>query len=221
MRSVRLLALACLIAAAAPAHAQDPVPAAEVVSSIEATYRDVAAISASFTQTVSSPAFGESVQKGTLEIKRPKMARWEFTEPQQNAVITNGQTLWIWSPADNQVIVTEDLSGSGGGASELMVLLTDLSRLDEFFTVETIAGPADQHTLKLTPKDTALQGQFSQLELALTRADMLLRRVTFGDSFGQTTRLDFAGVQLRPTIADDRFSFQPPAGATVINSGEL
>ena len=48
---------------------------------------------------------------------------------------------------------------------------------------------------------------------------LLDNTVAVGDSL--QTRLDFAWVHLRPTIADDRFSFQPPAVATVINSGEL
>lgn len=218
MRALRSLALALTLVCSAPASAQ--APAAQIVSAVEAKYKDVTAIEARFTQTVSSPSFGETVQKGALKLQRPKQARWEFQEPSQSAMVTDGQTMWIWTPDSNQVIVTEDLSASGSG-SDLMVLLTDLSRLEEFFTVEVGQGAADEHVLKLTPKDASLKAQVSQLSLVLVKDSMVLKKVSFADSFGQQTRLDFADVDLSPTFADGTFTFTPPAGATVINSGGL
>ena len=220
MRSVRFLALTCLFALSISALAAEPTPTAEVVASIEATYKEVTAIAAKFTQTVDSPAFDEIVQKGSLQLQRPMSARWEFKEPVQSALITNGQKMWIWNPAQQVVIIDEDLSGASGGSSDLMFVLTDLSRLEEFFTVESVAGPADEHTLKLTPRNEALKGQYAQLELALSKADMLLKRVSFGNSFDQTTKLEFADVTLNPSLAAGAFTFEPPASAKIINSGE-
>ncbi|MFT4978087.1 MAG: outer membrane lipoprotein carrier protein [Myxococcota bacterium] len=221
MRSLRALALILAVSAAAPAHGE-VLPAEQVISAVEATYRDVTAIEAQFTQTVASSTLGESVQKGRLQLQRPKRARWEFTEPQKSAMITNGQTMWIWSPDENQVIVTQDLSGSSSGSgSDLMVLLTDLSRIDEFFTVEVGAGAEDVHVLKLTPRDEGLRAQLSGLELVMARDGMLLRRLSFADSFGQKTSLVFSGVQLNPTLPASQFDFTPPDGATIIDSGGL
>lgn len=218
MRALRSAALALALVLSAPATAQ--APAAQIVSQVEAKYKDVTAIQARFTQTVSSPSFGENVQKGTLQLQRPKKARWEFQEPNKSAMITNGQTMWVWTPDTKQVIVTEDLS-AGGGGSDLMVLLTDLSRLEEFFTVEASQGEADEHVLSLVPKDDALKAQLSQLQLVLVKDSMVLKNVSFADSFGQKTRLDFEDVDLAPSFADGTFDFKPPADATVINTGGL
>lgn len=192
---------------------------AAIVSAVEARYQDVTAIQASFSQTVSSPSFGESVQQGALQMMRPTMARWEFSTPTPSEMITNGETMWIYSPDSNQVIVTEDLS-SAGGSSDLMSLLTDLSRLDEFFNVTESTASGGSHVLQLIPIDESLKAQLQQLELTLD-STYLLQQVTFEDAFGQQTKLVFSDVQLNPTLDASRFTFTPPAGCTVINTGGL
>lgn len=216
MRISCLLALTASLVFAPSAEAST---AEQIVSSIDERYHGVTAIQARFVQTVNSPTYGENVQTGALQLKRPQKARWEFTEPTQSAMITNGQTMWIYTPEANQVIVTEDLS-AGAGGSGIMVLLTDLSRLDEFFTVEVVAGGDAEHALKLVPKEEPLRTQLQDLRLVLD-STFVLKRVSFADSFGQTTTLEFSEVALNPTLADEQFDFTPPEGTTIINSGGL
>jgi outer membrane lipoprotein carrier protein len=216
---MRILCLFALTAALALAPAAEASTAEQIVSSIDERYQGVTAIQARFIQTINSPAYGENVQTGALQLKRPQKARWEFMEPTKSAMITNGQTMWIYTPEANQVIVTEDLSSSGGG-SGLMVLLTDLSRIEEFFTVEAVAGGESEHALKLVPKEESLRTQLKDLQLVLD-GSYVIKRVSFADSFGQTTTLEFSEVALNPTLTDEQFDFSPPEGTTIINSGGL
>lgn len=233
VRSLLLLTLglataavpATLVARPSVAVAADPaLNTQQIISAVELAYKDVSTIQADFTQTVSSPTLGEQVQKGRLQLKRPQKARWEFTEPRPSAMITNGRTMWVWSPADNQVIVSQDLSTSsgGGGSSDLMTLLTDMRQVETLFTVEQVpSAPAGSHVLRLTPRDATLQQQLRSLELTLATGTMALQKLTLVDAFGNTTRLDFAAVRLNPDLPDGRFSFEVPAGATVIDAGGL
>ena len=228
MRLVRIALLAILVVSSPAtgsryAQAADPsLTTQQIVSEVQRTYKDVAAIQADFTQTVSSPTLGEQVQKGRLQLKRPQKARWEFTEPQTSAMITDGSTMWVWDPRANQVIVSRDLSGGGGGGGDMMSLLTDLSQLERFFQVEQSPTPAaGRHVLRLKPRDASLQQQFQSLELVLEVGTMGLKQLTLVDAFGATTRLEFAAVRLNPELPDGQFSFQVPAGATVIDAGGL
>ncbi|MFB1030424.1 MAG: outer-membrane lipoprotein carrier protein LolA, partial [Thauera sp.] len=50
-------------------------------------------------------------------------------------------------------------------------------------------------------------------------ADGQLRRMEMRDYFGQTTVIRFTRLRANPALAEDRFRFEPPAGADVI--GEL
>ena len=222
MRTLHALCLAAMLALAptSAARAEGAASTQQIIAKVEQTYKDVTAIKATFSQTVSNPTLGDQTQTGTLELKRPARARWEFTAPARSALITDGSTMWVWSPDQNQVIVTQDLSA--GGANELMSLLTDLSKLETFFAVEAAAdAPADLHVLKLTPKRDDLKQQFTSLRLALRRDTMVLRRLEMVDSFGGKTVIELDGVELNPELPDSRFVFDVPAGATVIDSGGL
>src|SRR5688572_22895268 len=75
--NVRNLSLLVLLGLSTPALAADPVPA--VVGEVAIKYAKVDSIQADFTQVTKSAAFGEDKQAGTMQIKRPKKMRWNFT----------------------------------------------------------------------------------------------------------------------------------------------
>ena len=81
-------------------------------------------------------------------------------------------------------------------------------------------GDAAEHALKLVPKEEPLRTQLQDLRLVLD-STFVLKRVSFADSFGQTTTLEFSEVALNPTLTDEQFDFTPPEGTTIINSGGL
>ena len=65
------------------------------------------------------------------------------------------------------------------------------------------------------PRQT--ESGFESLRIGL--ADGQLRRMEMRDHFGQTTVIRFTRLRANPALAEDRFRFEPPAGADVI--GEL
>ncbi len=64
----------------------------------------VNAFSAGFSQKVTS-ADGEviSVGTGTLAIERPNLFNWTTVEPDENILVSDGKTLWYYSPFVEQV----------------------------------------------------------------------------------------------------------------------
>ena len=121
---------------ALPASAEGDVDA--VIKSVEAAYKDVQTLKADFVQVTRSKAMGdETRQRGKVRLKRPKKMRWVFTQPASQEFVTNGDTMWVWSAADNQVIVSKGAAGGGSGVSQL---LDDLNRLGELFDVELLAA---------------------------------------------------------------------------------
>jgi outer membrane lipoprotein carrier protein len=212
LRLLQSVLLAALLAVSPVAHAEPT--AQEVVTAVESTYRDVQSLSADFVQVTRS-SMGEARQQGAVQIKRPRMMRWDFTQPVASSFITNGQKLWVWSADQNQVIVTNDLSGAASG-SDMSQLLDDLSKLSELFNVETIEQATGSHTLKLTPKTPS--ANFKQLQIVVSSDSYTLQRVVIVDSFDAVVELDFTEVALNASIPDDRFNFAPPEGATIIKT---
>jgi chaperone LolA len=212
LRLLHTVLLATLLALSPVAYAEPT--AQEVVTAVEATYKDVQSLSASFVQVTRS-SMGEVRQQGNVQLKRPRMMRWDFTEPAASSFITNGSTLWVWSAEQNQVIVTDDLSGSASG-NDMSQLLDDLSKLGELFNVETVGQETGSHTLQLTPKTPSTS--VKQLQIVVSSDAYTLQRVMVVDSFDAVVELDFTGVSLNTDISDERFNFAAPEGATIIKT---
>jgi len=216
----RLLALLLLLVAGQAAAQQpaDPASAPGIVAAIERFYGQADAMQAEFVQVSRSAALGgEQRQKGRVAIKRPGKMRWEFTSPTRTLFMTDGQTTWIWSQADNQVIVHK---GGAGDGAEVTALLSDLSRLHELFDVTLLPADAGaaSHVLSLAPRDGA-DGGFKRLEMTVGRRSLLLERVVLTDQFDNLTDLTFSHVRLDVRLSDADFSFQVPAGAEVVTPG--
>ena len=187
----------------------------DIVKAVEGVYGDVEALQADFVQVSTSAALGdEQRQKGRVVVKRPRKMRWEFSSPDKKLFMTDGATMWIWSQADNQVIIYKDFSASG---SDVTGLLSDLNKLNELFEVALVAdeGGDDSYVLDLTPKGTEA-GNFKQLRISFTKRKLLVNRVLLTDQFDNITDLSFSQVKLDAKVDDDNFVFQIPSGAEVI-----
>ena len=224
MRFLAALALAAALVGAPAARAGEPAPVAEVrtvpelVTALKGTYKDVQGLSAEFTQVQRSGVTGEIRQKGKVAIQRPKKARWEFVGggPTDSLFVTNGKTMWVYTPSMKQVIETPDV-GAGNGMAQL---LDGFDKLDEMFEVKLLdtAGGAQKksYVVELVPRKPA---QFKKVRVEFEKKRLLLERVTIEDPFGTTTEITFSGLKTNPTLAAGTFDFQPPAGVQVIKQG--
>ena len=218
VRLLQTVMLAALLVLSPAALGGSESSTQEIVTAVESAYKDVQSLQANFVQLTRNE-FGETRQQGVVQLKRPRQMRWDFVQPTASSFITDGNKLWVWSPAENQVIVTEDLSASASG-SDMSQLLTDLSKLGELFNVEQVAQTdgASSHTLKLTPKTDT---NFKSLQIEVAREGYALQRVVVVDAFDAVVELDFSAVTVNPAIPDQRFTFTAPEGATVIETGGL
>ena len=117
----------------------------EVVSAVEGVYGQAESLRADFVQVTRSVALGEEQrQRGKVVMMRPRMMRWDFTAPDTKLFVTDGKTMWVWSPDDNQVIIYDDVSGGGSGMASLF---TDLNQLDELFEIQILDSHNKTETL--------------------------------------------------------------------------
>ncbi len=187
--------------------------AAEVISSVEQKYADVNALKATFTQVTRSEALGDQQQSGKLTVERPSKMRWDFAGDGRQ-FITDGSTMWIYNPADKQVLRYDDFSQASATADKL---LQSLDKLSELFEVDLVAmepGPV----LALKPRQA--EGQVKGLQLSLT-ADLLVSGVKIDDAFGGVTELTFDSVELSGDVPDELFKFVVPEGVQVLDAGSL
>ena len=206
------------------AHAEPPEIATvdDLVTALQARYKAVGSLQASFLQVQSSAIGGEVRSKGTVQVKSPRKARWETTGDQGSLFVTDGTRMSIYTPAMKQVIQMNDMSQASSGNIDILALIEDISKLDEQFEV-TMVG-ADDPASKKHVVVTAVPrkpGGYKHVRLEFDRKSLDLARVVFTDSMGGTTDLSFSSLKLDAKIDDAVFEFTPPDGITVIDAGAM
>ena len=80
----------------------------EVVERVQATCAQTQDLSARFQQTATNRTLN-SVQEasGVFLAKRPGKMRWEYQKPDARLFVTDGKTLWAYSPTEKQVVVQD------------------------------------------------------------------------------------------------------------------
>ncbi|MGH7363274.1 MAG: outer membrane lipoprotein chaperone LolA [Candidatus Methylomirabilales bacterium] len=204
-----LLAAGLLLPAVAPPAATD------VVGRIEARYRALSTLQGRYLQTATLQVAGQTERAaGKFFLKRPAMMRWEQESPEPRLLVTDGTTLWTYSPLDRQAI-TQPV-GPALQASPSLHFLTGMATLGATFTVASVLeDPAgDALFVSLTPRtpDPAVR----RLILRVHRGTALVDRLTVVDAYENTTVLEFSALRENPRLPDSLFSFKPPPGTDVI-----
>lgn len=200
-------------AAVAPAAAVPPAAVTKLLDQIQARYAPVSVLRGTIVQTTGSPIYGQQVQKGTVVIERPGKMRWEFEDGRR--YVSDGATMWIYTPADKQVIRIRNF---GAQAATADAVLQSMHKLRELFDVTVVSSdPKVGHELSLAPKP-GQDAQFKKLGLKLD-PQLAFDEIRITDPFDTVTVMDFTSVELGGTVAPDVFTFQIPEGVQVIDAG--
>src|SRR3972149_2420192 len=87
--------------------------------------------------------------RGAFYLKRPGMMRWEYEQPERRLLVTNGNTLWAYTPTDRQVIV-QDLKTAV--SSIPFDFLVGAGRLTDQFVLRQVNLQGDSYRLVLIPR---------------------------------------------------------------------
>lgn len=164
----------------------------------------VDAFSANFEQAVISPE-GEQIHaaKGRLSIERPNLFNWTTTTPDENIMISDGETLWYYSPFVEQVTAMwlDDAT-----AQTPFVLLTR-NQPDDWQTY-TITQQGD--TFTLTPKTVGSIGTFA----VTVKPDGTLTHFRVTEQDGQQSQFTLSQFSRQAPDAS-LFEFTPPDSVLV------
>ena len=185
----------------------------QILSGIEHRYAGKG-FSASFFQESMLKAMQISdTAEGRLTVKRPGKMRWEYTVPDEQTIVTDGQSLWIYRPEDNQVMVgtAPDFFGQGKGAA----FLSDIRLVRKGFTIKLLPAenPAYQR-LHLTPKKPT--PELAEIILSVDKKTFQVDQVTTYNAYGDETRIVLSDYRFNIDPPDSLFTFEIPDGADVV-----
>lgn len=221
--SLVALVLGVLVLGAAPrVPAQTPATGQaasldEVIKNIEAAYGRINDLKAEFSQTAFNKSLNQSIPaQGTVYLKKGGKLRWEFADPTPQQIVSDGKTVWVYTPALNQVNVgpaPEALAGPAGS------FLAGLGRLREHFGVRFLnpAEPRDRDgnvVLDMVPKVSV--PTMTRLVLSFDPRSWEVRRGVIYDQFENTVTMQFRKPVVNGGLADSLFTFVAPKGVATV-----
>ncbi len=172
--------------------------------------------SARFSQqsaNASSPTRIEQAS-GRLEYQFPGKMRWHYTRPDEQLLVSNGKTAWLYDPLLNNVIVQ---ALEVKGAYTPLRIFLGLEAIGKSFVCSSSNAKVKGGMLRrltLTPRKA--DGITEHLVFGFAGLQGNLRQLRIVDVHGGWQNIDFHQVQKHPPFAADYFVFHPPAGTEVI-----
>jgi outer membrane lipoprotein carrier protein len=207
-----LISLLCLGWIHAAAASDTGAAAQSFLDGLEKQYAG-RTFSATFTQTSVMTALDISeTASGRAWFSHPGKMKWQYLEPERHDIVTNGATLWIYRPDENQVMrgdASQFFASGAGGA-----FLSDISQLRDNFTV-TVYESTDQWVelqLDAPPDNPDIQ----IIRIQATRKDFQIQTVTTVNTVGDVTRFELSDIQFLQ-LPDNWFEFTVPPGTSVID----
>ncbi len=189
----------------------------DIIKKVESRYA-VSGFSAFFFQasTIKAMEITDSAS-GKAFFKRPDKMRWEYETPDRQTIITNGHTLWIYRPEDNQVMVGKAPSffEDGKGFS----FLSDMESVKKKFNILLEDKDEDDtHVLKLLPKEKTFDVSVIYLFVS-TKTFEVVKMVTY-NSYEDETRVEFKDIVFKQKLDESLFNFNIPQGIEVLHLDE-
>ncbi len=230
-----------------------PVQAAQtelnrVIQALEAPFRPgagkssgIAGFRADFTQE-SRIASLDRLQHGSGEVAvkfervspdRPPLTkfRWDYTQPTEQVIVSNGRTMWVYVPENRQVIESEIDLTAADRPEDPMTFLSGLGNLSRDFQI-TWASPGrdseGNYVLELRPRKPSPMLEHLLVTIdpqavsaagapGKTRAVFPIRSTTVYDPSGNSTHIAFSHVRVNVDLPDRLFQFTIPAGIEVLH----
>jgi outer membrane lipoprotein carrier protein len=215
---MRLLwALLSAVVLVAPAAAQTAPALDDVVRDVEAAYGRMTDLKAEISQIAFNKSLNQTIPAaGTVYLKKGGKLRWEYAEPTPQVIVSDGKTIWLYTPALNQVNTgpaPEALAGPAGS------FLSGLGRLRAHFSVRFLnpAQPRDAEgnvVLDLTPRQPL--PTLTRLILSLDPAGWQVRKAVVYDQFENTVTMKFVKLAINSGLDDKLFAFVAPKGVATV-----
>ncbi len=164
-----------------------------------------AGFEADFTQKVVSPEGDVLMQgEGDVKILRPNLFRWHTQTPDENLLVTDGETLWYYNPFVEQVT----LMGLDKATTQTPFVLLTRNKASDWDNY-SVTQSGDAFTV--SPKaDSAIKSEF----IVRIQASGEVTGFSVVEQDGQRSDFSFSKFEAKKP-AQDNFSFTVPAGVDI------
>jgi len=218
-KALASLVVMLLVAALAQAETMAPAGAPvskdlkQVLDRLQRHYRDTNSFTAKFTEEIATVGAPKRQRQGTVSFRKPGRMRWEFSDPEKQTIVSDGETLYSYDPDLNQVVETP-LKHALKSSSATSFLL-GIGNINRDFKAAFANPPTPTGLIDLI-LDAKTGGY--KIEIGLDPSTYNLMTLTLTDQLGDVTKIAFSDVRDNVELPDSDFAFNAPAGADVVTA---
>ncbi len=186
-----------------------------ILSKVAKDFNSISSLKADFEQRSVLLGFNHSqASEGKLVFKKVGMMDWHYISPEEQRFVTDGQAVWFYQKALNQVTIS---NFKNTFSTDLPVsFLLGLSSIDKEFKLISACKSELGLVLKLNPneKDPNLS-KFELVVDAITKSPLAVKITDVG---GNDTEIILKNVKRNVEVESKSFKYEIPRGVDVINN---
>jgi outer membrane lipoprotein-sorting protein len=170
---------------------------------------------------------GKDIMTGKVSFKRPNLLRIDFSNPQEQVIVFNGDMLTIYLPGP-KAILNQSVQDSSVGSSANLATPQGLQLMSRYYTISYLNSPeaedldaedaSQEKVIKLRLVKRTSAESFDQIILSINPKTLLIRRVEASSVSKQSITFDFTNYVLNNGIPANRFIYDPPSSANNYNN---
>ena len=218
-RSLNMMVLGCIIGVtifSQQLHCAEE-DLMQKVSLIQNRYQSISSFSGQFIQTSfrndadSLPVVAE----GKVSFLRPGKMRWEYQIPEEQLLVTDGETVWLYDPLLENVTVQQLSRITGVTALDFLLGVGDLNRdfIPRTLSQKLLKAP-EGLLVELEPKEKLANLDFIQLEVH--KENYHLKTLLLMDRQGNYRTIILKSMEYNLHLDSQLFHFEIPEGMEVL-----
>ena len=153
--------------------------------------------------------------RGRMCQQPPNHFFMEFSDPEGDRVVADGEFLWVYYPStdENQVFKAELAGGSGGLDFHREFLADPGVKYTATHRSTEVADGVTLHEIGIVPNGAA---SYRRATVWIDEGEAMIRKVVLEEENGSIRTVALSRLELDPVVDPARFTFTPPPGANVL-----
>jgi len=151
--------------------------------------------------------------EGKVKIKKPGKMRWVYGAPEEQVLISDENTLWLYIPEEEQAtkVPVESIYSSNTPA----LFLAGQGKLTQAFNVESVNQEKNKIIVTLIPKTA--QQSLARLVLFADKKNYQITGSTVYDKLGNKTTIRFNQIRINKKISEEQFQLNTPPNVEILD----
>ena len=189
----------------------------QALDAIQNHYEKILTFEANFTQESYIRLMNQTqIVEGKVKIKKPGKMRWVYGAPEEQVLISDENTLWLYIPEEEQAtkVPVESIYSSNTPA----LFLAGQGKLTQAFNVESVNQQKKKIIVTLIPKTT--QESLARLVLFADKKNYQITGSTVYDKLGNKTTIRFNQIRVNRKISEEQFQLNTPPNVEILDYTE-